>query len=74
MPHKANHEDKTGKDSIDKEVWAQARHSAANQTGGFAGVGPEGQQAQIQKHYDQLVENDKNLKKWAGDTGILGDV
>lgn len=61
----------------DKNVWAEAERAALGVSGGFSGVGEEGRRTQIQKHYDQMVENDKKDKAWAGDgkeNGVLGEV
>lgn len=58
---------------VDKDVWAEAEHRARNM-GGFAGISEEGKKKLTQEQYDQMLENDKNLKKWAGDSPILGDV
>lgn len=57
----------------DKDLWSEAERQWRNQGGG-AGVDTEAKQAAIQDRYDQMVENDKSLKKWAGEDGILGDV
>lgn len=59
---------------VNKGLWAEAEHAALNQTGGFSGATKEGRKIAIQEKYDQMVENDKELRKWAGDGGILGDI
>lgn len=60
--------------SVNKDVWAEAEASIVSTTGGFAGVSEEGKKNLIQAEYDQMVENDKKLKEWAGDSPILGDI
>lgn len=60
-----------------QELWAAAEQSALGATGGFSGSSTEGRQTLIRQHYDQMVENDKATRKWAGDdskNGILGDI
>lgn len=59
----------------DKDVWAQAEANALN-GGGFAGLDKEARTKLVQEQYDQMVENDKQTKKWAGGTGdtVLGDI
>lgn len=58
---------------VNKDVWAQAESAVMNKNGGMAGVGPEGRKAQIQEQYDQIVENNKQTERWAGDSNLLGD-
>lgn len=58
---------------VDEDVWAQARHAAENM-GGLHGVDEAGREALIRGQYDQMVENDKQTKRWGGDGGVLGDV
>lgn len=61
---------------VNEGLWAQAEHAASN-ISGTSGVSKEGKRIQAQAMYDQMIENDKALKKWAGgETGpgsILGD-
>lgn len=59
--------------SVNKEVWEAAEHAAVNM-GGFSGVDQAGKDRLIRKQYDQMVQNDKTTKEWAGKDGILGDV
>lgn len=62
---------------VKKELWAEAERIVTNFSGGMHGVSDEGKTAQVQKQYDQMIENDKKDKEWAGDgkeTGVLGDV
>lgn len=61
------------KKSVNKEVWDQAEAAVRNKNGGFAGLSDEGKRAQIQEAYDQMVGNDEQTKKWAGDSNLLGD-
>lgn len=51
---------------VDKGVWEQAEAAWRNQSGGGHGVSEEGKKDQIQKFYDQMVENDKQTKAWEG--------
>lgn len=66
------------KSEAEEALWENARNSAIGQSGGFAGVPKDKRDEQIQKHYDQLVENDKQVKAWAGhgkgEPTVLGDV
>lgn len=59
--------------NVNKELWAQAESNALN-GGGFAGMDEKAKTALIREQYDQMVENDKKTKAWAGDGGILGDI
>lgn len=56
-----------------KDLWAEAERQWQNQGGG-AGVDPTQSQVAIQERYDQMIDNDKATKKWAGKDGVLGDV
>lgn len=58
---------------VNKEVWAEAEHSASNM-GGFSGVDDKGREALTRVQYDKMVATDKTDKEWAGVDGILGDV
>lgn len=69
---KEGHEKTEVPSKVNKEVWAQAEHSVLNKSG-LHGVNAEGRKAQIQAEYDQMIENDKRTKEWAGDGAILGD-
>lgn len=55
-----------------KEVWAQAEANVLG-SGGFAGLDNNARTKLVQERYDQMVENDKQTKKWAGDSNLLGD-
>jgi hypothetical protein len=70
---KSEDEDTGVPKNVNKEVWAQAEHAALNQ-GGLNGVDEQGRNKLIRSKYDQMIENDRATKKWAGENGVLGDV
>lgn len=69
---KADDTSSTPKD-VNKEVWAEAEHSAVNM-GGFSGVDKKGREALIRVQYDKMIAQDKQDKEWAGKDGVLGDI
>lgn len=65
---------------VNKDVWEQAAHVAEDK-GGLSGVDKKGRNALIRVQYDQMIENDRATKDWAGvnkdtkaENTVLGDV
>lgn len=46
-------------------IWEEAERQARS-TGGFAGIDEAGRKRLIQDRYDQLIESDKQTKKFEG--------
>lgn len=65
--------DKKSTSNVNEDVWAEAERSARDK-GAISGEVNDGNRHYIQEQYDQMIQNDKNLKAWAGkDSEILGD-
>jgi hypothetical protein len=51
---------------VDKGTWDQATIAWRNQSGGNGVSDEKAMQDQIRKHYDQMIESDKQAKAWEG--------
>ena len=72
-PNEVNDSSKTPKDEaanvpsdVNKDVWANAETAWRNMSGGRGVSDPKAKEEQIRKHYDQMVESDKQTKAWEG--------
>lgn len=50
---------------LDKDAWAEAEKTWRNMSGA-SGTTPEDSEKQIRYHYDQIVANNEQTRKWEG--------